>query len=454
MPSTSTAATTMVVVRRRLSIRLRLRALSSARVRPESVPKSSMCMGAYSSLVQGHARGASAALLRIESGLQDQDGGHGVDDLATLPGVPARRLQHSVRLHCREPLIDQTDGHLDGPGDGAEELLRRTDGGPVAPVEGARPTGHDLERRLLVDQCSDPRHGGSVVIATDDFERGREDPVGVARGDPHADAAHVEGDAAASPETRHASVIAAATASSACTIRVGSWPPPCARSGLPPPPPPSSPHARLTRSPARSPRACAPASAATTTLGLPPTVPAAATTTASASIRFLTSVTKLRTSPASATSPRSVAEYTTPPRSRAPATASAAAASTRARPSSAIVRSASLSRSSSDSTRPGTSAPGTLSISDSDLSRVRSRARPRKASSPTEASTRRVPEPTEASDSREIGPTWLVRPTCVPPHSSRENGPPMSTTRTTPGYFSPNSARAPERFASSSGRYS
>ena len=67
---------------------------------------------------------------------------------------------------------------------------------------------------------------------------------------------------------------------------------------------------------------------------------------------------------------------------------------------------------------------------------------------------RRVPEPMEASDRTEMGPTCAVRPMWVPPHSSRENGPPMSTTRTTDGYFSPNSASAPDRFASSSGRYS
>ncbi len=41
---------------------------------------------------------------------------------------------------------------------------------------------------------------------------------------------------------------------------------------------------------------------------------------------------------------------------------------------------------------------------------------------------------------------WL-RPTCVPPHSSREK--PMSSTRTSSPYFSPNSAIAPPLTASS-----
>src|SRR5699024_3083105 len=161
---------------------------------------------------------------------------------------------------------------------------------------------------MLLHECADARDRLCVVVAPDHLEGGGEDPVGVARGHPHAHASDVEGEPAPAPEAAHASAIAVATASSACGMRAASWPPPCARSGLPPPPPPSSAHARFTRSPARRPRDWAPSFAATTTLGFPPTVPTAATTTASASIRFRTSVTKLRTSPASATSPSSVAE--------------------------------------------------------------------------------------------------------------------------------------------------
>ena len=49
------------------------------------------------------------------------------------------------------------------------------------------------------------------------------------------------------------------------------------------------------------------------------------------------------------------------------------------------------------------------------------------------------------------GPISAVERTCVPPHSSREYSPsPTSTMRTTSPYFSPNSAIAPRRLASSS----
>ena len=48
-------------------------------------------------------------------------------------------------------------------------------------------------------------------------------------------------------------------------------------------------------------------------------------------------------------------------------------------------------------------------------------------------------------------PTSALVDTCVPAQSSRDQGPPMSTTRTTSPYFSPNSAIAPSDFASSSG---
>ena len=40
----------------------------------------------------------------------------------------------------------------------------------------------------------------------------------------------------------------------------------------------------------------------------------------------------------------------------------------------------------------------------------------------------------------------------MPPQSSRDHGPPMSTMRTSSPYFSPNRACAPRAFASSMGR--
>ncbi|SPB30828.1 hypothetical protein MAJHIDBO_01147 [Propionibacterium freudenreichii subsp. shermanii] len=48
-------------------------------------------------------------------------------------------------------------------------------------------------------------------------------------------------------------------------------------------------------------------------------------------------------------------------------------------------------------------------------------------------------------------PIWLACSTCVPAHSSRLQGPPISTTRTMSGYFSPNIAMAPMPLACASG---
>ncbi len=61
---------------------------------------------------------------------------------------------------------------------------------------------------------------------------------------------------------------------------------------------------------------------------------------------------------------------------------------------------------------------------------------------------RRTPEPMEDSPSSFTRPSWAVLCTCVPPHSSLEKSP-MVTTRTRSPYFSPNSAMAPCFFASS-----
>ena len=70
---------------------------------------------------------------------------------------------------------------------------------------------------------------------------------------------------------------------------------------------------------------------------------------------------------------------------------------------------------------------------------------------PTSDSTRRLEAPTDDSPTMLIMPTSALVDTWVPAQSSRDHGPPMSTTRTTSPYFSPNSAIAPSDFASSSG---
>src|SRR6185295_3162555 len=68
---------------------------------------------------------------------------------------------------------------------------------------------------------------------------------------------------------------------------------------------------------------------------------------------------------------------------------------------------------------------------------------------PVVASMRRTPEATPPSDVTLNRPMSPVRATCVPPQNSRDE--PMSSTRTSSPYFSPNSITAPERFASSIG---
>ena len=70
---------------------------------------------------------------------------------------------------------------------------------------------------------------------------------------------------------------------------------------------------------------------------------------------------------------------------------------------------------------------------------------------PTSDSTRRLEAPTDDSPTMLIMPISELDTTCVPAQSSRDHGPPMSTTRTTSPYFSPNRAMAPSDFASSSG---
>ena len=73
----------------------------------------------------------------------------------------------------------------------------------------------------------------------------------------------------------------------------------------------------------------------------------------------------------------------------------------------------------------------------------------RKAS-PVTASMRRTPEATDDSLVMRNGPTLAVLSTCVPPQSSMDL-PPILTTRTTSPYFSPNRAMAPSFLASSIG---
>ena len=61
-----------------------------------------------------------------------------------------------------------------------------------------------------------------------------------------------------------------------------------------------------------------------------------------------------------------------------------------------------------------------------------------------------MPAPTDVSLVIASGPTWEECCTWVPPQSSRDHSPPISTTRTSSSYVSPNRASAPIRRASGS----
>ena len=73
----------------------------------------------------------------------------------------------------------------------------------------------------------------------------------------------------------------------------------------------------------------------------------------------------------------------------------------------------------------------------------------RSAARPLIASIRLIPAPMLDSPSTYTAPTSPVRPTCVPPHTSKLNVSPLaiSTSRTRSSYRSPKKASAPRRIA-------
>src|SRR5262249_31133805 len=119
-----------------------------------------------------------------------------------------------------------------------------------------------------------PAVGGGDVPAGDRLDRGGEDPVGVARGDPDPGVPDVDREPTSSAHVRPfpyfaVSATRRSTASMASPIAAGFWPPPWATSGLPPPPPPSVLAAVRTRSPALRPWSRAASLVAMTVSGLP-----------------------------------------------------------------------------------------------------------------------------------------------------------------------------------------
>src|SRR3954453_9863059 len=235
---------------------------------------------------------------------------------------------------------------------------------------------------------------------------------------------------------RHDSYLptAAATASSpafsAAGIPAGSVPPPWATSGLPPPPPPTCGAAVLISSPAEMPRSTAAGLSAATSATFPPASETSRTTAGrSVPRRARTSRARVRRSPPARPSGAPVTTCTPPTSVACCASVPAAATLCWAR-SSASSLSTSRSRASMPLTRSTRPSVGVLSRSPSWRTRSRSRARERNPSSPTTASTRRDPEPTEDSPVSASGPIWALPRTWVPPQSSRDQGPPISTTRT------------------------
>ena len=107
--------------------------------------------------------------------------------------------------------------------------------------------------------------------------------------------------------------------------------------------------------------------------------------------------------------------------------------------------------SNNSSIRPGMSSRGALNVPCRRWTSSRSRLNSLSASMPTSASTRLEPALTDDSWTRLITPICADDDTCVPAHSSLDQGPPISTIRTVSPYFSPNNAMAPIFFASSMG---
>src|SRR5699024_10829621 len=261
-----------------------------------------------------------------------------------------------------EPFVDQPDRGSGGRCDAASEFQCRRGRGACGPVEGLRVPHEQFDRLVLCDDLAQLLQRRRFVVASGHGQRRGKDAVGVAGRDPDPHRADVEAQATASAETHW---MAALTAAMAAGIAVGSLPPPWARSGLPPPPPPSSPQARDTSRPAWRPAERAASVEARTTTRLTLLTPTPTTTDVLSLTRARRSVTTVRTSPPAATSPRSATTNSVAPTVSAVSRNFPAEASSCWELSLEISFSASLRRLIRSETRPGTSVPGTLSISDS-----------------------------------------------------------------------------------------
>src|SRR5699024_8677866 len=366
------------------------------------------------------------------------------DHVTLLTCVPARALQRRARRHGGQSFVHELDRQVRvGRGERGHEGACHGRRRGLATLERCRESHHHSHRRVLLDELVEPPQ---FVFPPRIAARDRdglygcgEDAVGIARRHPDTGGAHVEAQSSTPRPAptggrrsgpRHpASRTASRNAVAAASIAAGSVPAPCAMSGFPPPRAPSAGAMALTRSPARRPRSCAAPLTAMTKGTLSAVGAVRHTTPASPPSRPLRAAPSRRGSPAAAPSAECV-------RNRMPARSSADARISPAREASCAARSDSrvfsVSRSLavSAATRSGNSSAGALSEVARPETSARSRAWCRYASMPTYASTRRIPEPSEDSPRRLTGPIREVLDTCVPPHSSMEKGPPISTPRT------------------------
>src|SRR6185312_472110 len=372
-------------------------------------------------------------------------------------------MQRPVGRDGGQAFVDQT--YLDAgsrTGELSRQLFRvvagHGGGGRFAAAQRPREADEDLHGRVFNGHPGQDADVAVLLLVALEGLQGRgQDAVGIAQGYPDAGHAHVDSQlnpsrrARSSGRNQDRPEICWTTADNASGVLEASEPPPWATSSLPPPPPPRIPAAVRTRAPAFTPSPLAASLVATSTSGRAFATPVRTTVAGSEPRRERRSRASARRSSAEPTGPASWARTRTPATSCACETSAAAWAVRCSARSRSISFSAALSLASVAWTRSVNSAEGTRKSSVSSLTRVRSAAPWRKASMPTRASTRRLPEPTDCSPSSVSVPICEVLATWVPPHSSRDQAPSISTTRTVLPYFSQNRLIAPRFFASASG---
>src|SRR5450830_670412 len=235
----------------------------------------------------------------------------------------------------------------------------------------------------------------------------------------------------------------AATPCNACGKPLGSVPPACAMSGRPPPLPPTCWATKLTSSPALTLEV---ASAVTPAIRL--TLPSVTLASTMAAVFSLSLSLSMVSRKVATSAPSRVAASTLMPlTSTAFVTSSSPCPAASFDFSAASSFSSALTWSCTWPMRVVNSSGLVLRAPAASCRRRLSDCTSASAPSPVTASRRRMPAATPPSVMILKRPISPVRPTWTPPHSSLEE--PMSSTRTSSPYFSPNSAMAPCLTASS-----